>query len=438
MQEVGQLYEDMYKLFTSETLLLCSHAPKELDSTTLSKLALNLVFSSKTGSKVSCSITPDYASILHRLFDSMVGVKSPPILGHGFKDVFTFFTRLNNRPLNMANVFDLGWYESYVNVESSNGDLYLMLSNFKNWLQNKNILNIYQKIYSKLITSTLPAIESFALLNEDSNKLVFPTYRVEGQENGRLSCICDRKRSYNPHSLGEEKKNLALHNYGNVIYQFDYKNMEVSVLAILSKDSSLLDIVHGTKDVYETIFEQVTGLQNHENARNFGKKMFLPVIYGQTPSGMSKSLDISIDQAQIYFEKLLKLFPHAFGYVESFQKTAQKFEEVEDQFGRKRSVKVDEAYKARNFAIQSPAALICLESLVKLDKESKSLYKIAFHVHDGYYLACKQKDMLDVYHHAKSILETKSEFMSDLKLTVATNVGKSLDKLVPVNRKAAS
>ena len=438
MQEVCQLYESMYKLFTSETLLMCSHTPKDLDSTTLSKLALNLVFSSKAGIGGSCTVTPDNASILHRLFDSMASTKSPAVLGYGLKDVFTFFSRLNHKPLKMTNVFDMSWYESYLNLESSSGDLYLMLSNFKSWVKNKDILNIYQKIYSKLITSTLPAIESFALLNDNANKLVFPTYKLEGQENGRLSCTCDRKRCYNPHSLGEEKKSLKLHNFGNVLYQFDYKNMEVSVLAILSKDKNLLDIVHGPHDVYETIFAKVTGLTNHENARNFGKKMFLPVIYGQTPSGMSKSLDISIDQAQIYFEKLLSIFPDAFGYVESFQKSAQQNREVEDKFGRRRSVKVDEAYKARNFAIQSPAALICLESLVKLDQESNSLYKIAFHVHDGYYLACKQSDMLDVYQIAKSILETKSEFMPDLKLTVATNVGKSLDKLVSVNRKVAS
>lgn len=438
MSSTAELYDKLYNLFTTEKLIFCSYKPRDFDSTTLSKLALNLTFASKAGQQVAFTVTPDNTPILGRLFDSMVAVKTTAIIGHNLKDLFTMFARVNAKPLHLSSVYDLAWYESYTNTESSEGDTYLMISNFKCWLQNQKLINIYQKIYSPLLCHTLPSIESFSFLHEDINKLVFASYRLEGQENGRLSCICDKKRSYNPHSLGEEKKHLKLYNFGNTLYQFDYKNMEVSVLASLSKDADLLKIIHGQDDVYSSIFERVTGVKNEKEARNFGKKMFLPVIYGQTPSGLSKSLDISIDQAQIYFDKLTKLFPQAFAYVESFQSRAKDVGEVEDYFGRKRSLKTEEAYKARNFAIQSPAALICLEYLVKLDMDSKSLYKVAFHVHDGYYLACKQKDMLEVYHHAKKILESSSEFMPELKLNVAVKVGKSLDKMIEINRKAST
>jgi DNA polymerase I-like protein with 3'-5' exonuclease and polymerase domains len=279
----------------------------------------------------------------------------------------------------------------------------------------------------------LPAIENFPLLNEDLGQLVFPNYHVEGQENGRLSCSCEKKRCYNPHSLGSEKVFLKLHNYGNVLFQFDYRNMEVSVLAALSKDDNLLQIVE-KPDVYENLFYLITGLKDYPDARSFGKKMFLPIIYGQSPSGLSKSLDISPEQASTYYDKVKSLFPKVFNYVENFQSIAKKEGQVQDCFGRKRSI-LEEAYKARNFCIQSPSALICLESLIKLDGGSESLYKLAFHVHDGYFVACKSKDMQEVYYRAKKILEQQSEFMPDLKLYVASRVGKSLDKMVPLNLK---
>ncbi len=435
MQTLDQLYDNFYEMFISEKLLVCTFRPIEFDSTTTSKLAVKITFASKAGKEASCVVTPDSAPILHRLFESVAGAKQVPILGHGLKDLFTLFQRLNGRRANIKNVYDLQWYESYLNLDSSENDYHLMLSNFKNWLKNDNLVKIYKSIYAPLICQILPDIESFSFLNEETNKLVFPTYKLEGQENGRLSCICSKKRSYNPHSLGEDKKNYKLHLYGNTIYQFDYKNMEVSVLAALSKDERLLEIINGEKDVYENIFEIVSGCKNIADARSLGKKMFLPVIYGQTPTGMSKSLDISIDQAQIYFNKLANHFQKAFAYVESFQDKAKQFGEVEDYFGRKRSVKIEEAYKARNFAIQSPAALICLESLVKLEKEKQHLYKIAFHVHDGYFLACKQSDMLEVYHQCKKSLESKSEFMPDVKLTVSAKVGKNLEKMHFINRK---
>ena len=435
MANLQQLSESLHKLITSEAVLFISW-PRPVDSTTFAKLVLKLTISSLDEQSVTLSITPENAVILLKLCEKLNEIKATPLLGHDLKELFTFYRRITGKGLILNNVFDLYWYESYLRLDSSKDDKLVGLSNFKKWLTNTKLMKLYKDIYQPLICRTLPAVESFAFYEEDLGQLVYPNYSVEGQENGRLSCSCSGKRCYNPHSLGPEKQNLKLTNSKDVMFQFDYRNMEVAVLAVLSNDSHLLSVVNQKEtDVYSLIFKKVTGLENHDEARNLGKKMFLPVIYGQTANGLAKSLDISVDQSQIYFNKLYSIFPKTLDYVESFQDQAKKTGIICDYFDRKRSLCADEAYKARNFAIQSPAALICLESLVKLDIGNQGNYKLVFHVHDGYCIVCKQKDMQDVYHHAKSILEKSGEFMPELKLGVATKVGKSLDKMTTLTHK---
>lgn len=435
MADLQQLSETLYSMITSESVLFVSW-PRPVDSTTFAKLVLRLTISTLDDRTVTLSLTPENAVVLLKLCEKLNEVKSTPLIGHDLKDLFTFYRRINGKPLNLNNVFDLHWYESYLRLETSKDNKVLSLEYFKKWLMSPKIIKIYKSVYQQLICKTLPAIESFAFYEEDAGHLVYPNYHVEGQENGRLSCSCHGKRCYNPHSLGPEKKNLCLVSKNDVIFQFDYRNMEVSVLANLSNDAHLLSIIDQKEhDVYSSIFKKTTGIENHVEARNLGKKMFLPIIYGQTASGLAKSLDISVDQAQIYFNKLHVSFPKAFDYVEGFQNEVKKTGMVYDYFDRRRSFDVNEAYKARNFAVQSPAALICLESLIKLDIGNQGNYRLVFHVHDGYCIVCKQKDMQDVYHHAKKILEQNSDFLPDLKLGVATKVGKSLEKMTTLTPK---
>jgi hypothetical protein len=434
MPNIEQLSVTLHEIITKEPVVFISTS-NSVDSTTFAKLILKLTISAPSGRSISLNLTPDNTLILLKLCESMNRAKSTPLIGHDLKTIFTFFYRVTGKPLILNNVFDLLWYETFLRLESSANDINAAISNFKHWLFNKNLMSLYKNIYQPLICRTLPSIEAFPLCDENMGQLVFSNYHIDGQENGRLSCSCHGKRCFNPHSLGQEKNNLKLYKFGDIFFQYDYKNMEVAVLATMSSDKALLEIINSDKDVYESIFYQVTGLSNHEDARNLGKKMFLPVIYGQSATGLAKSLDISVDQSQLYCNKMQELFSGAFDFVESYQSNAKKHGFVVDIFGRNRSLAADEAYKARNFCIQSPAALICLESLVKLDNDGAAEYRIAFHVHDGYYLACKTKCMQDVYYRAKKILESKTELMPDLRLQVSVKVGKSLDKMTLLDKK---
>jgi hypothetical protein len=425
----------LFEVMANEKIVFCSWEPQVLDSTTLSKLFLKFKIQLLNGISYNLNINANNALVFQKIFEKINASKTIPLLGYNWKEVFTFFKRVTKKDLQLRGVVDLAWFESYLRFKDTSGSIRDQVALFKKAVSNKEIWTLYREVYEPLITTTVPAMEAFGLLNDALGVLVYPNYHIEGQENGRLSCSCNFNRCYNPHSLGEnEKKNLILIATDYKFISFDFRNMEVSVLANLSSDDVLMDIINNKSIiVYETIFEMVTGLKNYSDARNLGKKMFLPCIYGQGVGGLAKSLDISQEQASIYLDKLSTIFKKSFQFVESNQKKASEQHTIHDEFGRVRNLEKNETHKARNFVIQSPAALICLEFLNNLHNQSNGIYKIAFSVHDGYYIVAHDSKLQDAYNLAKKVLTQKSRYLN-VQLNVSARIGKTLDKMVKIGK----
>lgn len=438
MLDLQSVCADFCTVIASETFIFVDWSPSDPDSTTLVNLSLKLRFRTLNGYSRSFDLNTENSFSLMRILEATFNYTSKKVflIGYDFKSLFSYYRRLCHKDLNLNNIIDLYWYESYRALDSSRGDLQHAMKNCSEFLRQSSLIDIYREYYKPLICKVLPEIESFGLLNDDSGKIVYSNYHLEGQENGRLSCSCAKKNTFNPHSLGEEKKFLLFQNTNYKYFlQFDYRNMEVSVLANIAKDEDLLEIVNSSDNhVYENIFERITGIKNHADAKNIGKKMFLPIIYGQSHTGLAKNLDISPEQAEIYYRNANRCFRKSFDFIEAEQSKAQKNGYLEDCYFRKRIFSDGEAYKGRNFIIQSPSALICLESLLKLYQGSENLFKIAFHVHDGYFLAIQKDCVEDAFYKAKNILESKLSLMPNLALKTSAKLGKSLDKMISLNK----
>lgn len=433
-----QVSSSLFDACANEPVMFLEWSPADPDSTTMVDFSVAVTLIGVGGYKSKFNLNKDNFVHVVSLIESVMNANNQTLLGYNFKNFCSLYKKISGRLFAVKRIYDLFWYESYLKIESSNGNLLNAVRNFKNWIKNKEIHGLYQKIYKTMIVEVLPSIESVKIVNDDLGKFVFSNYHVEGQENGRLSCSCNKKNTFNPHSLGEEKKNLQIYSIDikKYILQYDFKNMEVGVLACLSKDKHLLDIVHAKdNNVYGKIFEAITGIANFEDSKNLGKKIFLPLIYGQAYNGLAKSLDISTDQAEIYYNNAVTKFPDAFGFVESAQSQAKNDGFLTDYFGRKRYFESAESYKGRNFIIQSPAALICIEALIKLYKQSSNLFSVVFHVHDGYFIVTEAKNLQDAHNLAKNVLESKTDLMPELQLRVSAQVGTCFEKMVPLNQK---
>jgi hypothetical protein len=429
MKNLCDLTSNLYEACGVEKFLFCVWTPADPDSTTLVDCNIKLQIFGVKGYNQIFNINPDNALLVATMLTTVINEKNIMVVGYNFKNLYTLFGRLCGKNIFFKYFYDLYWYESYNSLPSSVGNIGMATKNFITFTKDASAIKLYKLIYMQLIQQVVPALESFILRHDFKCVLVYPNYVVEGQENGRLLCNNEKKYSYNPHSLGGDKSALTLPQKYTYFMQMDYKNMEVAVLAEIANDENLLKIVNNSEDVYADIFYKVTGDINFENAREFGKKMFLPVIYGQTANSLSKVLDISLDQSEKFINNLREQFPASFHFVEKSSNEARSQGFCLDYFGRKRIFDDSTYYKARNFVVQSPASLICLYYLVKLYKGAKNLFSLVFHVHDGYFMAISKENLKDGYKVAKNILESENELIPSLKLKVSSKIGLRLDNM---------
>jgi len=433
--QLNEITSKLYDFLNRSKAVFLTWDPTSFDSTTLAKLQIKLKFQNSKQEFVGFTVNAGNSVVLTNILEKVNDVTKTVFIGHDFKNLFTLFRRLNKKPLCLTNIFDLHWYESYLGLQTSKNDITAQMRHIKDWLANQTLSSLYKQIYRPLIVEVLPDIESVGLVNQDLGTLVFPNFVVEGQTNGRLSCICEYKRCYNPHSLSDEEKEcLTLFENDGIFLWYDYNNMEVSVLAELADDPVLKEIIQNhPKHVYEKIFEKITGVQN-ENARKMAKSMFLPCIYGQGPNGLAKTLNISQEQAAIYLHKMTDAFPKSFAYVEGIQRDAKEKGTVNDRLGRIRHFTDETYFKARNFAVQSPSALLCLESLVNLHKSTDNKFRIIFTVHDGYCIAATKSNVEHAYKTARSVLQQQSSILP-INFNVSIKIGRNLAKMVPIGQR---
>jgi len=391
------------------------------------------------GSQIDLSFTKYNTGLYCKFLKDTIFGKDKKVICFNSKPFFSYI--LSNKvkaSFFESSFYDLQWFFSYngkrdVKISSRN-DLIATFSEVVSLLSNdKN--NLYKTIYGRLIAEVLPYIENNYLIDFEEEVKVYPFYKIEGQENGRLSCQMNHRKSYNPHSLGPEiKGNLRPVFPHNVFMIFDYKNMEVSVLSEICKDKNLIKILESGKDFYEEVYKIVIGGEN-KNSRSIAKKIFLPIIYGQAHLSLSDQLSVSESTAKELINRLRKVFPDAFEFSDNAQDEARNNGYVKDLFSRTRIFN-DNFHKARNFVIQSPAALLCLEKLINLyDGLNKKEARIVFSIHDGYGISVAKDNFFSLYAGIKAILESDSILLPSLKLRTSLKIGKNLNEMLDFKRK---
>lgn len=284
---------------------------------------------------------------------------------------------------------------------------------------------VYAKIYIPLISEIVPHLETIGIIHQEKRQKLYACYDIAGQVHGRMKCT-NFVKGFNPHTLSEEEK-AQIHppDYEETFICLDYKHMEVSVLQWLTGDEFLADILSGGADVYESIWTAVTGLSGSGH-RQHGKDIFLPVVYGMGSQTLSEKLGIKEESASKLINKVYTRFRKSFEWVKRQQDNS-----IDgicyDAFGRRHYV--DEKHKIRNFIVQSPAALICLDKLVKLYKALNGLARIGMHVHDGYVIFAPKANLYKVAKIAKEVLEAEDELYPGLLLKSTCQTGEKLNEL---------
>lgn len=403
----------------------------EIVDFTLINPSFSLIVLTKTDELTIDIDNDSFVEILSLVKTALFENPSLIIIGWNLKNLFTYVLSKTGDELAIeSKLLDLKLAESFIGISGKAPSSYeealkrlRIVGSDSSWSKFKNI---YQKVYQPLMTTVIPKIETEGLFDKEKRQILFPYYEIEGQSGGRLACHLAYVNCFNPHSLSDEYKlNLQPKGNGLVFLHFDYNFFEVCILAWLSKDNVLSEMVFGEGDFYKKLYLQLTNTEcDSDKKRSFCKDyLFLPVIYGQSAKTLADRAKISITIAEKLITKLQIIFKTLFKWIEDY-----KIENgvCVDYIGRKRFLSLDEEYKYRNFIVQSPGAIFCLDKLVNLSNGLGNYGSIVASIHDGYVVRCDEKQAEIVKSMCIKILESASNLYPDLKLKVNCKISKTL------------
>jgi hypothetical protein len=391
------------------------------------------VYGADDAAKIPLSRDRSLMMQVSSLLQESILKKGTTVVGWDVKNLFTYLRAVTGAEAACeATVLDLMALERYLGdrqasrpatAQEAFGRLRKLM---KDTLWDK-ARRVHFKVVVPLITKVLPSIETCGLVHAEERAIVYPWYHVDGQENGRLQSTKSLLKCFCAHNVGyDEASKLYPTTCDHVLALFDYRHMEVSVLAWLSKDAEMLRLLDGEEDFYSAVFRAITGIEDvTAGHRKLTKGFFLPTFYGQGVQGLAERNGVSPKLAEKLVGDVNRLFPTAMAWIRD---SVDADGVAEDHYGRRRQFS-DRYFRGRNFKVQSPAALICIDRLVHLYNEVRAV-RIAAHVHDGYLLAIPESQQKDLIARVKDALEAESVLAQGLRLRVNFKVGKNYGDLV--------
>ena len=123
-----------------------------------------------------------------------------------------------------------------------------------------------------------------------------------------------------------------------VLVAADYSQIELRIMAHLSQDKGLLEAFSQNEDVHRKTAAEVfaTTIDKVSNdQRRAAKAINFGLIYGMSPFGLAKQLDISRSEAKDYVDRYFERYPDVKKYMEITREQAREQGYVETVFGRR-------------------------------------------------------------------------------------------------------
>lgn len=224
---------------------------------------------------------------------------------------------------------------------------------------------------------------------------------------------------------------------GRILVDADYSQIELRLLASMSKDEVMCEAFRNGEDVHKSTAMKVFGVSREEvtpKQRASAKTVNFAIVYGISEYGLSTDLDISYGEAAHLIKQYAIEFPGITGYLESLKIAGEKLGYVETLFGRKRNlIELKSTNKnvrsfglraAMNTPIQGTAADIIKIAMNKVYvalKEELPDAKLVMQVHDELIVECSEADS----DKAAELLKREMENAVDLyvKLEADVHVG---------------
>ncbi len=125
---------------------------------------------------------------------------------------------------------------------------------------------------------------------------------------------------------------------GYRILAADYSQIELRIMAHLSRDESLLSAFASGADVHRATAAEVFGVTENkvtQDQRRSAKAINFGLIYGMSAFGLAKQLGIQRHEAQTYVDRYFERYPGVKAYMDATREQAREQGYVETVFGRR-------------------------------------------------------------------------------------------------------
>jgi len=229
---------------------------------------------------------------------------------------------------------------------------------------------------------------------------------------------------------------------GYKILAADYSQIELRIMAHLSKDDGLMDAFAKGQDIHQATAAEIFSINIDNvtaNQRRSAKAINFGLIYGMSAFGLSKQLQITRAEAQNYIEQYFDRYPGVKNYMDETKSRAKKNGYVETVLGRRLYLADIESsnYQRRQYAersainapMQGTAADLIKMAMSNLHKRirNESLdAKIIMQVHDELVIEVNENQLDELSDLTVNIMA--EIFKLDVDLKVDSDIGNNWDE----------
>ena len=296
----------------------------------------------------------------------------------------------------------------------------------------EEILN--HRSIKKLLTTYVNALPD---LVNTKTKRIHTTFNQSVASTGRLSSVNPNIQNIPIRTeIGMKVREAFVARDDNFcIMSADYSQIELRIMASLSKDESMLAAFNTGIDIHSATAAKVYKVSLEDvdrNMRSNAKSVNFGIIYGISPFGLSQNIGVSRREAKEIITNYFEQFPKVKEYMNWSIDQAREKQYVETIMGRRRYLKEINSRNgmiramaernAINTPIQGSAADIIKVAMINIDKEidiRKMKSKMLLQVHDEL--------VFDMHHseaeELKFIVKEKMENAVSLQVPLIVDIG---------------
>ncbi|HID93748.1 MAG TPA: DNA polymerase I, partial [bacterium (Candidatus Stahlbacteria)] len=270
-------------------------------------------------------------------------------------------------------------------------------------------------------------IDAIPALADPVTDRVRTTWTQTVTATGRLSSV-------NPNLQNIPKKEIRkgfIAPKRSVILACDYSQIELRIVASLSEDTRLMEAFKNNEDIHAKTAQLIFN-ETGDKARRKAKVVNFGIIYGMGPYGLSKELNISVGEADLFIRTYFLTYPgvkawidntlkeaHEKGYVSTILGRRRYFDEINSENVRTREF---EERAAINAPVQGSAADMIKVAMINIDKEFNKQglkTKMIMQVHDELVFEVPEEELDEV----KDLVKEKMETAIPLRVPVVVDMG---------------